>query len=123
MAKKTLFAHPAKDYNAGKRTDKKMQIFDQSSEVVFHPDDFAVSVLELCVPDWIPLNLYKEIIESLCGFTPEMALIIADDIVDCWSGLGLHVTGLKHVDDMLGRLYMQILDCAHRKGITLAYWK
>ena len=123
MAKKNSFAHPAKDYNAGKRHEKKMKIFDQSFEVDVLPDDFAVSVLDACVPDWIPLDFYMEIIECLCGFTPEMALIIADDVVDCWSGLGLNVTGLKHVDDMLGRLYMQILDCAHREGITLEYWK
>jgi recombination protein RecA len=51
----------------------------------------------------------------------EQALEIADNLIDCWTGLGLRVTGIDHVDELLGRLYMRILSYAHRNGIKLVY--
>lgn len=100
----------------------KMTIFDQRGEMSkFAPDSFATSLLTMCVPDWIPSTLYFELTDSLRGFDSEMALVIADDIIDCWSGLGLHVTGIQHIDDLLGRLYARILMCAFKQGIHLKY--
>ena len=87
----------------------------------FVPDSFATSLLTMCVPDWIPSTLYLEITDSLRGFDSEMALVIADDIIDCWSGLGLHITGIQHIDDILGHLYTKILMCAFKQGIHLEY--
>ena len=55
------------------------------------------------------------------GFTEDMALIIVDDLIDCMTGLGLHVTGFGHVDDLLGHLYAKILTCAFKQGIHLEY--
>ena len=105
-----------------KSYELKMTIFDQRGEMSkFAPDSFATSLLTMCVPDWIPSNLYFEITDSLRGFDSEMALVIADDIIDCWSGLGLHVTGIQHIDDLLGRLYARILMCAFKQGIHLKY--
>ena len=105
-----------------KSYELKMTIFDQRGEMSkFAPDSFATSLLTMCVPDWIPSNLYFEITDSLRGFDSEMALVIADDIIDCWSGLGLHVTGIQHIDDLLGRLYAKILTCAFKQGIHLKY--
>ena len=75
----------------------------------------------MCVPDWIPSTLYFEMTDSLRGFDSEMALIIVDDLIDCMSGLGLHVTGFAHVDDLLGHLYAKILTCAFKQGIHLEY--
>ena len=99
-----------------------MQIFNQRREMSkFAPDQFATSLLTMCVPDWIPSNLFLEITDSLRGFDSEMALVIADDIIDCWSGLGLHVTGVQHIDDLLGRLYARVLMCAFKQGIHLEY--
>lgn len=107
----------------GSKSDElKMTIFDQRGEMSkFAPDSFATSLLTMCVPDWIPSTLYFEITDSLRGFDSEMALVIADDIIDCWSGLGLHVTGIQHIDDLLGRLYARILMCAFKQGIHLKY--
>ena len=104
------------------RKDTKMTIFDQRREMSkFAPDSFAVSVLTMCIPDWIPSTLYFEMTDSLRGFDSEMALIIVDDLIDCMSGLGLHVTGFSHIDDLLGRLYARILTCAFKQGIHLKY--
>lgn len=100
----------------------KMTIFDQRGEMSkFAPDSFATSLLTMCVPDWIPSTLYFEMTDSLRGFTEDMALIIVDNLIDCMSGLGLHVTGFSHVDDLLGHLYAKILTCAFKQGIHLKY--
>ena len=104
------------------REELKMTIFDQRGEMSkFAPDSFATSVLTMCTPDWIPSTLYFEMTDSLRGFDSEMALIIVDDLIDCMSGLGLHVTGFNHVDDLLGHLYAKILMCAFKQGVHLEY--
>ena len=120
---------PKRDYpafqtakNSKTRKETKMTIFDQRREMSkFVPDSFAVSVLTMCVPDWIPSTLYFEMTDSLRGFTEDMALIIVDDLIDCMTGRGLHVTGFGHVDDLLGHLYAKILTCAFKQGIHLEY--
>ena len=112
--------HAAKSSNS---REQKMNIFNQSGEMNFVPDSFAAALLADCKPDWIPVELFFEMTDSLIGFTPEMALVIADDLIDCWSGLGMHVTGIDHIDEQLGRLYMRILSCAYRNGIKLAFSK
>ena len=101
-------------------SELKMRIFDQRREMSkFVPDSFATSMLTMGTPDWIPSTLYFEMTDSLRGFDSEMALIIVDNLIDCMSGFGLHVTGFAHIDDLLGRLYAKILTCAFKQGIHL----
>lgn len=105
-----------------KSNEPKMKVFDQRGEMnKFVPDSFATSVLTMCVPDWIPSTLYFEMTDSLRGFDPDMALIIVDNLIDCMSGLGLHVTGFAHIDDLLGHLYAKILTCAFNQGLHLEF--
>ena len=121
MKKRNLQRH-CQTAKRSESSELKMTIFDQRGEMSqFAPDSFAVSVLTMCVPDWIPSTLYFEMTDSLRGFTPDMALIIVDNLIDCMSGLGLHVTGFAHVDDLLGHLYAKILACAFKQGIHLKY--
>ena len=121
MKKRDFKAFQA-DMGGKTRKDRKMTIFDQRGEMSkFAPDSFATSVLTMCTPDWIPSTLYFEMTDSLRGFDSEMALIIVDDLIDCMSGLGLHVTGFNHVDDLLGHLYAKILMCAFKQGVHLDY--
>lgn len=103
--------------------EKKMQIFYQDLNISVEADKFNTMLLDDTMPEWIDKSLRRDMMDSLKGFTDEVALEIADNLIDCWSGLGLHVTGIKHVDELLGGLYMRILDCAHRKGVKLVYWK
>lgn len=110
-----------KNVRASRIREHKMRISDQSNEMHFEPDTFSTSLLTMCKPDWVPPGLFFEVTDSLRGFTEDMALIIADDIIDAWSGLGLHVTGYRHIDDLLGHLYTKILACAFKKGIKLEY--
>ena len=121
MKRRNLHKH-CKAANRSNSGELKMKIFDKRREMSkFAPDSFATSVLTMCIPDWIPSTLYFEMIDSLRGFTEDMALIIADNLIDCMSGLGVHVTGFAHVDDLLGRLYARILTCAFKLGIHLKY--
>ena len=121
MKKRDLPQH-CKTAKRGESSDLKMKVFDQRREMSkFAPDPFATSILSMCVKDWIPSNLYFEMTDSLRGFDSDMALIIVDNLIDCMSGLGLHVTGFAHVDDLLGRLYARILTCAFKQGIHLKY--
>ena len=98
---------------------QKMNILDQSREMNYSPNPFATAYLTNCMPDWIPTDLYFEMTDSLRGFSEQIALVIVDDLIDCWSGLGLHMTGISHVDDILGHLYARILITAFKKGIIL----
>ena len=121
MKKRNLPKH-CKTAKRSESSDLKMKIFDQRREMSkFAPDSFATSILTMGTPDWIPSTLYFEMTDSLRGFDSEMALIIVDNLIDCMSGLGLHVTGFAHVDDLLGRLYAKILTCAFKQGIHLKY--
>lgn len=121
MKKRNLQRH-CQTAKRSESSELKMTIFDQRGEMSkFAPDSFATSVLTMCTPDWIPSTLYFEMTDSLRGFDSEMALIIVDNLIDCMSGLGIHVTGFAHVDDLLGRLYARILMCAFKQGIHLKY--
>ena len=85
------------------RKDRKMKISYHDLNRGFEPDG--------------------DMVDALRGFDEDMALEIADNLIDCWTGLGLRVTGIDHVDELLGRLYMRILSYAHRNGIKLVYDK
>lgn len=121
VKKRNLHKH-CKPANRSESSELKMKIFDQRGEMSkFVPDSFATSMLTMSTPDWIPSTLYFEMTDSLRGFDSEMALIIVDNLIDCMSGFGLHVTGFAHVDDLLGHLYARILTCAFKQGIHLKY--
>ena len=104
------------------RKDQKMQIFySELNNRGYEPDRFCLRLWDMTMPDWISKDLRADLVDALRGFDEDMALEIADNLIDCWSGLGLHVTGIGHVDELLGRLYMRILSCANNKGIVLEY--
>ena len=105
------------------RNDQKMKIFYRDLNRGYEPDGFCLYLWDVTMPDWIPENLRADMVDALRGFDEDMALEIADNLIDCWTGLGLRVTGIDHVDELLGSLYMRILSYAHRNGIKLAYDK
>lgn len=105
------------------RRDQKMKIFYRDLNRGYEPDGFCLYLWDVTMPDWIPENLRADMVDALRGFDEDMALEIADSLIDCWTGLGLRVTGIDHVDELLGRLYMRILSYAHRNGVKLLYDK
>ena len=105
------------------RKDQKMKIFYSELNHRVESDGFALGLLNDSMPDWLYKGLRKDMVNSLKGFTDGVALEIVDDLIDCWTGLGLHLTGIRHVDAMLWDFYWRILDCAHTKGIKIEYKK
>lgn len=103
------------------RKDLKMQIFYHDLKHSVESDRFSLRYLNDAMPDWLYKGLRKDMVNSLKGFTDEVALEIADDLLDCWTGNGLHLTGIGHIDAMLWDFYRRILDCAHAKGIKIEY--
>ena len=82
-------------------------------------DEFCLNLWKMTMPKWISKELREDMEEALKGYDAGTALEIADNLVDCWCGKSLHVTGLKYVDELLGKFYMRILNCAHCSGIDL----
>ena len=105
------------------RKDQKMKIFYSELNHSVEPDGFALGLLNDTMPDWLYKGLRKDMVNSLKGFTGEVALGIVDNLIDVWTGLGFHLTGIGHVDAMLWDFYWRILDCAHSKGIKIEYKK
>jgi len=105
------------------RKDQKMKIFYHDLKHSVESDRFALGLLNDTMPDWLYKGLRKDMVYSLKGFTEDVALEIVDNLIDCWTGLGLHLTGIGHVDAMLWDFYWRILDCAHTKGIKIEYMK
>ncbi len=100
---------------------QEMRITYRDLNYAYAPDHFCITLWEYAMPDWMPDNLRAEMVDALRGFNEDMALEIADNLIDCWTGFGLHVTGIDHVDELLGKLYMRILSYVHRNGIKLLY--
>lgn len=83
-------------------------------------DDFALDVLEMTTPEWVPVELQEEMKESLRGFSEWAALWIAESLTDCCSGDALATIGIPHIDNMLWTLYAKILNCARENGVSIA---
>ena len=103
------------------RKDQKMKIIYHDLKHSVESDGFSLSYLNGAMPDWLYKELRTDMVNSLKGFTDEVALEIVDNLIDCWTGLGLYLTGIDHIDTMLWDLYWRILDCAHTKGIKIEY--
>ena len=83
-------------------------------------DGFALDILEMAMPEWVPTKLQEEMKESLRGFSDWAALWIAESLTDACRGDALATTGIPHIDNMLWTLYAKILKCAREKGIKIA---
>ena len=70
-------------------------------------DSVAQTVLEN-VKTRITDDLFNDIIESLRGFTEEVQLEIADDVLDYVCNKWVHKTNLKSVDTLLFGMYARI---------------
>lgn len=121
--KKNVFLEILATQGGKTRKDQKMKIFYHDLKHSVESDRFALGLLNDSMPDWLYKGLRKDMVYSLKGFTEDVALEIVDNLIDCWTGLGLHLTGIRHVDAMLWDFYWRILDCAHTKGIKIEYMK
>lgn len=83
-------------------------------------DGFALDVLEMTMPTWVPKKLQEEMKESLRGFSDWAALWIAESLTDVCRGDALATIGIPHIDNMLWTLYAKILNEARKRGVKIA---
>ena len=92
-------------------------VIDLRSE--FLPEAFAVGLLEDTMPDWMPKRLQVLMKEALRGFSEDMAVEVAYNLLNCFSYGVRHYIGIEHVDKMLQSLYNKIQYAASQRGVSL----
>lgn len=100
------------------QTHVNTHIATQSDQIGI--DGIALDILEETMPEWVPAKLQEEMKESLRGFSEWAALWIAESLTDCCRGEALATTGIKHIDEMLWRLYSEIYKIARECGVEIA---
>ena len=98
---------------------KRNNIYRRDLSGTFKPDSFCLMIYNATIPEWLPERIRRQAEDALRGFTEDMALEIADNLIDCWCYGVRHYIGIKHVDCLLNSMYNRILFCAREKGIEL----
>lgn len=99
--------------------NKKDNIHRRDLNYKYQPDSFSLMLYDATFPEWLPERIRRQAENVLRGFTEDMALEIADNLIDCWCYGVRHYIGIKHVDCLLNSMYNRILFCAREKGIEL----
>lgn len=86
-----------------------MTIYNQDLRAQYPQDSIAVSVMD-CLDGRVSDSLIAEMREGLRGYNEDMQLEIADDLLDCATGIGIHYTGIKPVDMLLQGYYLRIAE-------------
>lgn len=96
---------------------KSVFINDRRGE--YEPDGFAEGLLKDMFPWWLPDRLRRQMRDALRGLNENMALEVADDLVDCWTYGIRHYIGIWPIDNMLHSLYNKILFAASQQEVEL----
>lgn len=96
---------------------KSVFINDRRGE--YEPNGFAEGLLKDTFPWWLPDRVRCQMKDALRGLDENMALEVADDLVDCWSFGVRHYIGIWHIDNMLHSLYNKILFAASQQEVEL----
>lgn len=86
-----------------------MNYYEQNLRDQFPIDGTSASVLD-CLEGRVSDRLIKDMREYLRGYSDDMQLEIADDLLDCATGQSIHYTGLTYVDRMLKAFYLLICE-------------
>lgn len=102
-----------------RKEDVMTSVYRSDQRCKYMPDEFAEGLLRSTFPKWMPARLRRQAIDALRGFDEDMALEIADDLMDFYTYGVRHYIGIDHVDSMLYSLYNKFQYRAKQKGITL----
>ena len=91
------------------------KVIEQDLRSEYPVDGVANDVLE-CLEDKVSPGLLELLKEVLLGFSDEMQLEIADNLLDFACGHVIHTTGCPSADCVLMACYMWI---AEEQGITI----
>ena len=86
---------------------QQLTVFYRELRFQYPVDIYAEQELERCEGQ-VSKGLYRQMENSLNGFSEDMQMEIVCCLRDCVDGIGLHTTGIKHVDRILWSLYRKI---------------
>ena len=107
------------------RMAKELKIHVDQSCWMIKTDEDAVRVLSNSISDWVPVNIYLDILDLMRGLEPNLAMKVAHYIGDfCWSE-GRTLTDIDFLDCQLLGIYKRIYDYAvangHKLGMTCPF--
>lgn len=96
--------------------EKLVKVIEQDLTGLFGIESTAQYVME-CLEDKVSSELLELLKQMLLGFSDDMQLEIADNLLDFTCGHVIHTTGCKSADVILAACYICI---AAEKGIDLS---
>ena len=86
---------------------RENKVFNRDMRPECHIDGIAQSVME-CVEGRVSDKLYQDMMDYLLGFTDDMQLEIADNLLDAVCHGWQHYIGIPHIDNKMMGFYMLI---------------
>ena len=98
----TIFERAAK---AQPKREKK--VFNRNMRLECHIDGTAQSVME-CVEPRVSKKLFQDMMDYLLGFTDDVQLVIADNLLDAVCHGWEHYISIPHIDNKMKSFYLLI---------------
>ena len=86
---------------------RENKVFNRDMRLECQIDVTAKSVME-CIEGRISDKLYQDMMDYLLGFTNDMQLEIADNLLDAVCHGWEHYIGIRHIDQKLKDFYQRI---------------
>lgn len=97
----------------------ELRIFNQGLGAQYKPATRILEKLMIECPHWMPVNLLYQMWDSLSGYSLDMQEQMVGNLGDFLWSLGRKLTGVKHVDEQLMKLYREIHAYAKQHGEKL----
>ena len=86
---------------------RENKVFNRDMRPECYIDVTAQSVME-CVEERVSKKLYQDMMDYLLGFTDDMQLEIADNLLDAVCHGWQHYINIPHIDNKMRSFYMMI---------------
>lgn len=86
---------------------REKKIYNRNMRHECHIDCTAQSVME-CIEERVSKKLYEDMMDYLLGFTEDMQLEIADNLLDAVCYGWEHYIGIPHIDTNMKDFYLSI---------------
>lgn len=88
-------------------TKREQKVFKRNMRSECHIDGTAKSVME-CIEGRVSDELYQDMMDYLLGYTDDMQLEIADNLLDAVCYGWQHYIGIPHIDMIMQGFYLLI---------------
>ena len=86
---------------------REHKVFARDMRHEYHIDCTARMVMEI-VEEHVSPELFEEMMDYLLGFTDDMQLVIADNLLDAVCHGWEHYIGIHHIDNIMKNFYFLI---------------